>query len=83
MRKVAAANIKFSRFGCGYYSSSYPLNTFDKKSIFFLHFDIISKCPLPDISTKQLLMSPFYASKVEIFQCWLYLSAGTKCAGIV
>ena len=54
-----------------------------KKSIFFLHFDMISKCPLPDISTKLLLMSPFYASKVEIFQCWLYLSSGTKCAGIV
>ena len=51
--------------------------------IFFIHFDMINKCPLQYISVKLLLMAPLYVWKVEIFQCGLYLCAGSKRARTV
>ena len=43
--------LNFLRFW--FYSSNYPSNTFDKTiKIFFLHFDMINKCPLQYISEK-------------------------------
>ena len=78
VRIVPAATIKgFEFFGAGF------IWVDTQRKLFFLRFDMINKWPLQYISEKLLLMAPFYVWKVEIFQCGLYLSAGTIRAGTV
>ena len=81
---IAMATIYFFNLGAGAIWVATPNILFLKVlKIFFIHFDMINKCPLQYISIKLLLMAPLYVWKVEIFQCGLYLSAGTVRAGTV